>query len=142
MDFYALTKALHIISVVAWFAGLFYLPRLFIYRTEEADAAGKAMLDKMAFKLSKFIMLPAMLATWLFGILLIVQNPALMAFGWLHTKLLLVLLLSGYHGHTQVMRKKLAAGTCTKSGKFFRMYNEIPTLFLIAIVLLAVLKPF
>ena len=127
---------------MAWFAALFYLPRLFIYRVEDADAKGKAMLDKMAFKLSKFIMAPAMVATWLFGILMLIQNPALLSFGWVHTKLLLVFLHTGYHGHTQIMRKQLAAGTCTKSGKFFRFYNEIPTLFLIVIVLLAVLKPF
>lgn len=140
MELYFTLKALHIISMVAWFAGLFYLPRLFVYHVEHPKAA--AVLAIMERKLAVYIMRPAALATWAFGILLILQSPDLMRMGWLHAKLGLVLLLTAYHISLEVHRLTLASGKSTKSGKFFRLYNEVPTLILIAVVFLAVFKPF
>jgi len=140
MDTYLLLKALHLISLVAWFAGLFYLPRLFVYHTE--NPASAAMLTTMQRKLALYIMLPAAVATVLFGLILLASNPALMAMGWLHTKLLLVAVLVGYHALLEVHRHHLAQNTNTRSSRYFRILNEAPTLLLIAIVILAVVKPF
>jgi len=140
MDLYLLFKALHIISMVAWFAGLFYLPRLFVYHVERPEAA--AVLTVMEHKLARYIMLPAAISTALFGLVLILMVPELMQMGWLHAKLTLVLLLVGYHASLEHFRTQLKNGHNTKSGRFFRMYNELPTLLLLAIVILAVTKPF
>lgn len=143
MDAYLLTKSLHIISMVCWFAMLFYMPRLFVHHAENADKKGKKLLEMMAHKLYRLIGTPAMVATWLFGVLLVVQNPAVATSGgWFHVKILLVLGLSAYHASLNVFRKQLVAGTCKKSGKFFRIYNEIPSAILVIVVTLAVLKPF
>ena len=142
MDTYLLVKALHLISIVAWFAGLFYLPRLYVYHCQAQGDEAKAMLATMERKLLRYIMNPAMIATWGFGITLILLNPAWMQGGWLHAKLTLVVLLSIYHMSLARYRRQLAQGTCTKSERFFRIYNEVPTVVLIAVVLLAVLKPF
>ena len=143
MDWYLLTKALHLISMVAWFAGLFYLPRLFVYAVETNSNPTRKTLLTMARKLYKIIMAPAMGLTWILGGLLILQNPEwLQGQGWLHTKLLLVFVLSGYQASLKRFLKQLEDGTCTKSSKFFRLYNEVPTLLLIGIILLAVFKPF
>ncbi|RYG61299.1 MAG: protoporphyrinogen oxidase HemJ [Alphaproteobacteria bacterium] len=140
MTLYFTFKALHLISMVAWFAGLFYLPRLFVYHVEHPQAA--PTLTIMEHKLARYIMLPAAVATFVFGLGLIVANPGIMAMGWLHAKLGLVLLLAAYHISLEVHRTNLATGKNTKSGRFFRMYNEAPTLLLVAIIFLAVFKPF
>ncbi|GHV02899.1 UPF0093 membrane protein [Campylobacterota bacterium] len=142
-------KAVHIIALVSWFAAMFYLPRLFVYHAENAENSGFVGVVKiMEAKLFKFIALPAFVLTIVTGVWLILlqpellTNPAKMHSGWLHVKLTLFVLLCVWFFHSAVMLKQLARDTCRKSGKFFRFYNEIPTLFLIAIVLLAVLKPF
>lgn len=140
MELYFTLKALHLVSMVAWFAGLFYLPRLFVYHVENPKSA--AIFTVMERKLAVYIMRPAALATWSFGILLILQSPDLMRMGWLHAKLGLVLLLTAYHISLEFHRLTLAAGKSAKSGRFFRLYNEVPTLILIAVVFLAVFKPF
>jgi protoporphyrinogen IX oxidase len=140
MNLYLILKALHLISMVAWFAGLFYLPRLFVYHVEKPEAA--PVLTIMEYKLARFIMLPAAIATLGFGLGMVVISPDIMAMGWIHAKLGLVLVLFSYHASLEVFRSNLASGRNTRSGRFFRMYNELPTLLLIAIVLLAVLKPF
>lgn len=137
---YLTFMALHLISMVAWFAGLFYLPRLFVYHAENPAAA--AVFKVMEFKLARYIMLPAAIATVTFGLGMVLLSPAILAMGWLHAKLGFVLMLAAYHASLELHRLNLASGRNTKSGKFFRYYNEIPTLLLIAIVLLAVLKPF
>ncbi len=139
---YDIIKALHLIAVIAWFAGLFYLPRLFVYHVDAPNKAAKEMLTTMERKLYQFIMMPAMAATWGFGIWLLVLNPGWLEFGWLHAKLTLVVLLTGYHHSLKYFHKQLAAGTCKRSGKFFRLWNEVPTLVLIAVVFLVLLKPF
>jgi protoporphyrinogen IX oxidase len=137
---YLLLKTLHIISFVAWFAGLFYAPRLFVYHAEH-PSAGK-VLAVMEYKLLRYIMLPAALATWGFGLALVSRAPYLMQMGWLHAKLGLVVVLTGYHVSLEAHRRAFAAGKNKKSGRYFRMYNEVPTLVLIVVVALAVFKPF
>lgn len=128
-------------SFVAWFAGLFYLPRLFVYHVN-APKEAQAMLCTMERKLYYYITTPAMIATWLCGITLIMMNAALLSSGWLHAKLALVLVLSGYHGTMKKHVKAFAEGRNTRSERYFRIYNEFPTLVLVVVVMLAVLKPF
>lgn len=140
MDLYLTLKTLHIISFTAWFAGLFYLPRLFVYHREHpANAATFVIMER---KLSRYIMRPAAFATVFFGLALIHAQPFLLQQGWLHLKIALVLTLLAYHISLDVFRHALEKGTCTKPGRFFRMYNEIPTIILILVVALAVFKPF
>jgi putative membrane protein len=140
MNVYLLFKAAHLIAMVAWFAGLFYLPRLFVYILEQPKAA--PTLHIMAHKLSRYIMLPAAIATWACGILLLLQVPEAMTQGWLHAKLGCVLLLTAYHASLEYFRLQLKSGRNRHSSKFFRLYNEVPTLLLIIIISLAVFKPF
>ena len=135
---------LHIVSVISWFAALFYLPRLFVYHAENRDNAGFVTVAKvMERKLFKYIGVPAFWGTIISGSLLLVNNPSLLSSGgWLHAKIFLVIVLSGYFFHLGRLRHRLATDECTKSGKFFRAYNEVPTLLLIAIVILVIIKPF
>ncbi len=140
METYLILKSLHLISMVAWFAGLFYLPRLFVYHVEHPAAA--PTLSIMEHKLARYIMLPAAVATFVFGLAMVLVSPEIMQMGWLHAKLGLVLLLVAYHASLELFRADFRTGRNTKSGKFFRMYNEVPTLILIAVIFLAVLKPF
>ena len=134
---FPLLKSLHIIAVVSWFAGLLYLPRLFVYHAECTDQPGRQRFTIMQQRLYRRIMGPAMVASILFGF------SIMPGFGgsWLWIKLGLVGLLVAFHISCGSYIKKLAAGNNHPSGKFFRFYNEIPTLILIAIVLLVVYKP-
>jgi putative membrane protein len=142
MDQYLLIKALHIIALVAWFAGLFYLPRLFVYHSINAKKPDNVkMLRTMEYKLYYYIMHPAMLATVVFGAWLLVLNPAWFQMGWLHAKLTLVALLLVYHFSLAYFLKAFKT-SAPKNEKFFRLYNEVPTLLLVVIVLLVVLQPF
>ncbi|NBX86535.1 MAG: CopD family protein [Proteobacteria bacterium] len=141
METYLILKTLHLISMVAWFAGLFYLPRIFVYLAESPPAAHPT-LHTMARKLSHYIMLPAAAATWAFGLALMLSQPYLLQQGWLHAKLGLVLLLTAYQVSLEFFRLQLLQNPKTRSGKFFRYYNEVPTLLLITIITLAVFKPF
>lgn len=141
LDTYLLVKALHIVAVVCWFAGLFYLPRLFVYHVNAAEAA-KPMLQTMERKLYKFIMVPAMVATWGLGLFLLHLMPAWGMEGWIHAKIALVVLLTGFHHVCGSYVKKFAKNQNKKSEKFFRIFNEIPSILLILIVILAVTKPF
>ena len=136
---YQLTKALQIISFVCWFAGLFYLPRLMVYQVENPTIL---MLSTMQHRLLRFIMRPAALATWVFGIALLAQAPYLITQGWMHAKLGLVLVLTAYHGALEYHHLTLRLGRNTHSSRWFRWFNEVPTVLLISIVLLALLKPF
>jgi putative membrane protein len=135
-------KAFHIVAMVAWFAGLFYLPRLFVYH---ADAKPGSELSEtfmvMERRLLIAIMTPAMAAVWISGLILAWWTGAY-ADTWLQLKFALVFLLSGYQGALSRWTKDFAADRNTRSGKFYRIANEVPTAFLIAIVLLVVLKPF
>ncbi len=136
-------KAFHIISLVAWFAGLFYLPRLFVYHSESNDTISLKRFIVMERRLYYGITWPAGLLTTLFGLILLSYNLSYyMHAGWMHFKLLLILLLWVYHLFCGYYLKRFKIGHCMKSSRFFRFFNEIPTLFLISIVLLVVVKPF
>ncbi len=144
MTYYSWILAFHVMSVISWMAMLFYLPRLFIYHVEYADN-GSAFTDVIKIqeeKLWRIIGQPAMIASLLSGLLMIFLNPALFHSGiWLHIKLTAVTLLILYHLSLNHYRKQLAQGSCTKSGKFFRFYNEVPTLLMIVIVIMVVVRP-
>lgn len=139
---YLSVKALHIVAIVCWFAGLFYLPRLFVYHTMAGDSVSRERFCTMERKLYRGIMGPAMIATLLLGLGLVWLNPSWLAQGWLHAKLLLVVLLVGYHHLCGAQLKRFQRDQNTRSERFYRWFNEIPVLILLAIVFLVVLKPF
>ena len=136
-------KALHVISMVAWFAGLFYLPRLFVYHAPAHDNISIARFKIMERRLYYGITWPAALLTTGLGIGLITYNPDYyLRAGWMHTKFMLVIFLWVYHLLCGRFLRKFACDTNNKSEFFYRVFNEIPTILLISIVLLAVAKPF
>jgi putative membrane protein len=138
---YLSLKALHLIFMVAWFAGLFYMFRLFVYHTENADKPDAvAMLKVMELKLYKIITVPAMVLTFIFGISMIVLQPSLMQNGWMHAKLLLVILLAGYTGFIGATRRKYANDQIVYTSKQCRWLNEVPTIFLLVIIFLMVFR--
>ncbi|MBK3732223.1 protoporphyrinogen oxidase HemJ [Azospirillum brasilense] len=140
---YLWVKALHVISIIAWMAGLLYLPRLFVYHCETAPGSESSERFKvMERRLLRAIMNPAMGAAYLFGIAMIVMEPAWMKQGWLHAKLLLVLALTGTHMMMARWRKDFEADRNTRPQRFFRMWNEAPTLLMIGIVIFVIVKPF
>jgi putative membrane protein len=134
-------KALHVVFVVTWFAGLFYLPRLFVYHATTQDAPGLARFVVMERRLFFIMTFGALLAV-LFGIAMIVGAPAYLAQGWLRAKLLLVALLVGYHFWCYDLVLNFRAGRSPHSQRWYRLFNEVPALLLLAIVTLAVVKPF
>ena len=140
---YLWLKAFHIIAVVAWFAGLFYIFRLYVYHIEASSDEVKKTLAVMERKLLRIIMNPAMIIALLLGCGLIAARwPDIMKSGWFHVKLLFVFALMGYHHYAAKVRKQLEAGTCKLTSKQARMINELPTLVLFVVVILAVVKPF
>lgn len=136
---YAVIKVIHIIAIVAWMAGLFYLPRLFVYHTIYPENG--AMLEIMEYKLYRIIMNPAMMISVLSGLMLLVCGDFLCD-GWMHAKFACVIFLIVFHLILNIWRNQLAVGNCSKSPKFFRLINEIPTIILILIVALVIIKPF
>jgi putative membrane protein len=139
---YLWLKALHIISVIAWMAGMLYLPRLFVYHAaSEPGSAQSETFKVMERRLLKAIMTPAMIASWLFGIILVFRGGWFGA-GWFHAKLVLVLAMTVMHGLLSHWAHDFAVDRNRHSQKFYRITNEIPTILLIAIVILAVVKPF
>jgi protoporphyrinogen IX oxidase len=134
-------KAFLVVFVVTWFAGLFYLPRLFIYHAMASDQASLDRFVVMERRLYGIMSIGAALAIG-FGVAMLITVPTYLTLGWLRTKLVLVVLLIGYHHYCRVLMRALAAGRNTKSQKWLRMFNEAPALLLIAIVILAVVKPF
>jgi putative membrane protein len=142
MTWYPYLKAFHIVAVVAWMAGLFYLPRLFVYHSVAKPGSEQSETFKvMERRLMNAIMTPAMTATWLLGIALAIWGGWLSA-PWFHAKLVLVLAMSGLHGAMRIWLRHFAADSNRHSQKFYRIINEIPTVLLILIVILAVVKPF
>jgi putative membrane protein len=132
----------HIISLVSWFAALFYMPRLFVYHAENIDNEGFVKVVKvMEMKIYKYIGIPAMWATLISGVYL-AYEIGFRGNGWLHIKIVLVLILMGYFFSLGYYREKFLKDECKKSGKFFRAYNEVPTILLLAIVALVIIKPF
>jgi len=144
MDYHWL-KAFHIISFTAWMAGLFYLPRLFVYHCDtKAGSKSYLRFNLMERRLLKAIMTPAMIATWVFGLFLIQKIGGidyLKDHSWLQLKLGLVILLSAFHMTLAKHRKNFEAEKNTKSPKYFRIINEVPTIFMVIIVILVVVKP-
>ncbi len=132
----------HIITMVAWFAGLFYLPRLFVYHTNATDSISIERFKVMEHKLYYYIMTPAGILTTLLGIWLLSYNFAIyLQFSWMHVKLVLVLLLWVYHIYCGRMLSNFKHERNRQSAKFFRIFNEFPTVLLIAIVIMVVVKP-
>lgn len=138
---YLWVKALHVIAVIFWMAGMFMLPRYFAYHAECAtgSAEDEAWRERER-KLLRIIINPSMIAAWILGLTLAANLG--WAGGWLHVKILLVLLLSAFHALLARWRKAFARGENTRSTRFYRMVNEIPAIFIIIVVLLAVVKPF
>lgn len=142
---YPWIKALHIVSVIAWMAGLFYLPRLFVYHAERGRAEGELSdtLKIMEERLLTVIMRPAMLASWVFGLLLLVV-PGVIDWSsiWPWAKGAGVLAMTAFHVHLASARRRFAADANQRSGRHWRMMNEVPTLLLLVIVFMVVAKPF
>ena len=136
-------KAFHIIAVVCWFAALFYLPRLFVYHAMSEDETSKERFKVMERKLYRGIMTPSMIAAVILGAWLLALNPSYyFSQGWVHAKLTLVVLLIGYHHYCGYLLKQFRDDINTKSHIFYRFFNEAPVLILIAVVILAVVRPF
>lgn len=139
---YLTLKALHVIFVIAWMSGLFYLPRLFVYHTEtEPGAADYQRFCLMERKLLAVIMLPAMVLTWIFGLSIAWVGDWWLA-GWFHIKLALVAGMTAIHIINVRFARDFATGRNVRTARFFRFWNELPTLLMFAIVILAVTKPF
>ncbi|KLI64742.1 protoporphyrinogen oxidase HemJ [Aurantiacibacter marinus] len=135
-------KAGHIIFVIFWMAGLFMLPRLFVYHQEAPEGSEEAekFVDREK-KLLKIILLPSIIVVWALGLALLGTGMVPLG-GWFHLKLLIVLILSGYHGYLSVYAKKLARGERPMTGKQLRLFNEVPGIAVAIIVILVVVKPF
>ncbi|HWW31528.1 MAG TPA: protoporphyrinogen oxidase HemJ [Steroidobacteraceae bacterium] len=134
-------KALHVIAVVTWFAGLFYLPRLYLYHADATDATSIERFEIMERRLFTIMTIGATL-TIIFGLAMLIEAPVYLTMSWLRVKLALVLLLVAYHGYCCKLLRDFAQRRNTRSAKWYRGFNEVPTLLLIAIVILAVVKPF
>ena len=133
-------KAFHVIAVITWFAGLFYLPRLYVYHADAKDPISVQRFEIMERRLFTMMTIGAVAGVG-FGVAMLVAAPAYLTMQWLRVKLLLVLLLIGYHGFCYTLMREFAANRNTHSAKWYRGFNEVPSLLLIAIVLLAVVKP-
>ncbi len=143
MNTYLILKSLHLIAIISWMAGLLYLPRIFVYHVENKQDQNISNTFKiMEKKLYYYIMMPAMVISWLFGLLLIF-NIGLdqLASKWLQIKLVLVLILTLYHFFLGVCLRSFSLDTNTYSSKFYRIFNEVPTILLILIVFIVVFKP-
>lgn len=135
-------KVLHLLAIISWMAGMLYLPRLFVYHADSASGSPQSETFKvMERRLLKVIMTPAMVVAWLSGLWLAWASFAFKG-GWLHLKLLMVLLLSACHGYLAVCVRRFASDTNENPGRFYRVLNEVPTLIMIGIVILVVIKPF
>ena len=140
---YLYVKALHIIAAVSWMAGLLYLPRLFVYHADTDIGSVRAETFKvMERRLLKAIMNPAMIATFGFGIWMLYLNPSLLLEGWMHVKIVCVLAMAGCHGIFGRIRRQLENDQTAYSSKAYRIWNEVPTVLLIVIVIMAVVEPF
>ena len=139
---YAWIKAFHIIAIISWMAGMLYLPRLFVYHCEAEPGSRQSETFKiMERRLLRFIINPAMILSWILGLWL-AWSGSLFTAGWLHAKLFLALVLSGLHGLFARWVRDLAHDRNQRSAKFYRLVNELPTLLMIGIVILVVVRPF
>ena len=142
MNLYLLFKSLHLIAVISWMAGLLYLPRIFVYHSEAEDQSQKTIFKTMEKKLYNYIMMPAMLLSWVFGILLI-HTLSFSVFSelWMQIKIISVVILTYYHFTLGKYLNDFAIDSNQKTSKFFRIYNEIPTLILIVVIFVVIFKP-
>jgi len=142
MNFYLLFKSLHLIAVISWMAGLLYLPRIFVYHSEASHESQKQVFKTMERKLYNYIMMPAMLLSWLFGVLLIYSlGFDIFKELWMQIKIVSVLILTHYHFMLGRYLQDLATDNNSKSSRFFRIINEVPTIILIVVVFVVVFKP-
>ena len=142
MNLYLLYKSLHLIAVISWFAGLLYLPRIFVYHSEADHESQKRVFKTMERKLYNYIMMPAMLLSWLFGILLIQSlGHSIFLELWMQIKVIAVIILTYYHFSLGKYLKDFSQDNNNKTSRFFRIYNEIPTIILIVVIFVVVFKP-
>jgi len=143
MNSYLLLKSLHLIAVISWMAGLLYLPRIFVYHVENLkDHNVSSIFETMERKLFFYIMMPAMILAWVLGLILIfILGFEILSTSWIKLKLLFVFLLTFYHFYLSHCLNNLRLGKNTKTSKFFRIINEVPTILLILIVFVVVFKP-
>jgi len=142
MNFYLLFKSLHLIAVISWMAGLLYLPRIFVYHSEADHESQKKVFKTMERKLYNYIMMPAMLLSWIFGVLLL-HSLGFSVFSelWMQIKTVLIIILTYYHFSLGKYLNDFAIDNNQKTPKFFRIYNEIPTLILIVVIFVVIFKP-
>ena len=142
MNSYLLFKSIHLIAVISWMAGLLYLPRIFVYHSENNNEIVTSVFKTMEYKLFYYIMTPAMVLSWLFGLLLI-SKLGFDQLGslWLQLKLIFVVILTSYHFYLGTLLNKFKYDENSKSSKFYRYINEIPTLLLILIIFVVIFKP-
>lgn len=143
LSIYLWIKAAHLIMVIAWMAGMMYLPRLFVYQ-HQSEKGGEAerMFIQMQRRLLKGIINPSMIAVWVLGILMLIANPAILSSAWFHVKFALVIAISAVHGFYASSRRKFEAGERPHTEKFWRIMNEAPFLAMIVIVIMVIVKPF
>ncbi len=141
-NMYLWLKALHIISVITWFAGIFYLPRLFVYHATVEDGISNTRFKVMEDKLYRLIMTPSMIITLGLGVWMLIEAPVFLSSWWIWIKIALVALLVVYHLNCGQIIKAFAMDENRHSERFYRIYNEIPVLILVPVVLLVVIKPF
>ncbi|QFT29158.1 protoporphyrinogen oxidase HemJ [Roseibium porphyridii] len=142
MDIFLWVKSLHVISIIAWMAGMLYLPRLFVYHVDaEVGSVQSETFKVMERRLYKAIIGPAMGASWIFGLWAAYELQAWQD-GWFHAKLTLVIAMSAMHGYLGGCVRKFANDENTKSARFYRLLNEVPTVLMIGIVILVIVKPF
>ena len=142
MNLYLFFKSLHLIAVISWMAGLLYLPRIFVYHSEAKDESQTNVFKVMERKLYNYIMMPAMLSSWLFGALLI-HNIGFSVFTefWMQIKMIAVVILTYYHFTLGKYLNDFAINNNQKTSRFFRIYNEIPTIVLIVVIFVVIYKP-
>ena len=142
MNFYLLFKSLHLIAVISWMAGLLYLPRIFVYHSEANHDSQKNIFKVMERKLYNYIMMPAMLLSWLFGILLL-HNLGFSVFSelWMQIKIISVIILTYYQFTLGRYLNDFANDNNQKTSRFFRIYNEIPTIILVVVIFAVIFKP-
>ncbi len=140
---YEWLRALHIIAVISWMAGMLYLPRLFVYHVDaEKDSVQSETFKIMEKRLLRYIMSPASIAAWVFGGAMLYANPGMMSELWMHMKLTAVVAMTVIHHMYMIWRKKFERDENTKSAKFYKIINEVPTVLMIIIVIMAVVQPF
>jgi putative membrane protein len=143
LSIYLWLKAVHILAVIAFMAGMMYLPRLFVYH-HQSEKGGEAekLFVAMERRLLKGILNPSIAAVWIIGILMLVANPSFLSAGWFHVKLLFVIIISGIHGFYASAQRKFEAGNRPRTERFWRIMNEAPFIGLIIIVIMVIVRPF